>query len=170
MASSSLKPFLSPSESLIVPDMASAPPPIASSSLRDFLFRDIASQGHRLLLPFLTTTDRLRSSECCNDLFNYRYHLSRVMIVPHPSPSSPGMEEALVCLLTGQMWGFTVKVDIFHKQLTRTVVEVVRSGAVDQHLKGRPGYRAFIIRGSRDAGYRPGRWHVQQSKRARIKV
>ena len=107
--------------------MASAPS--TRSPLRHFLIGDIASQGHRILLPFLTTADRLHLSECSQGLINYRYHLSRVKIIPHPS-SSPGMEESLYRLLSGQM--LSVVVEAEDEEVTKMVLAVVRSEGISE--------------------------------------
>ena len=112
--------------------------PSASSttkaSLRDFLIRDIAPQGHRMLLPFLTTNDRLDLSGCSQGLIDYRYHLSHVMILSHP-PWVPETDEALTRLLSEQMSGVHVKV-FGRKEIMKVVLEVVESGAMGQQLKG----------------------------------
>ena len=88
-----------------------------------------------MLLPFLTTTDLLQLSQCSKALTNYRYNLSRVTIIPHPS-GVPEMEEALTRLLSGQMSGMHVKVTRRHEEVMKVVLEVVKSGAMGQHLKG----------------------------------
>lgn len=65
--------------------------------------RDI-EKSRRWLLPFLTTTDRLRLSECSKGLDKYRYNLSQVNIVWHPS-ASHATESGLVKLLCEQELG-----------------------------------------------------------------
>ena len=115
--------------------MASAPsvrPP-----LRELLIRDIAPEGHRLLLPFLTTTDLLHLSECCQGLLNYRYHLSRVAIIPHPECTS-AMDEGLTRLLSGQRLGVYIEPGNQRDSAIalEMVLEIVRSGAMGPHLKG----------------------------------
>ena len=70
-------------------------------SLLALIRQDVEPVGQRLLLPFLTTRDRLRLSECARGLTRYRYCLSRVKIVPHPSPT-PCKQRGLVRLLSEQ--------------------------------------------------------------------
>ena len=77
----------------------------SSSSLATLLLRDIHPQeGHRLILSFLDTADCLRLSECCQALLDYRYHLSKVKVIPHPSPT-PGNRRGLARLLLEQRGG-----------------------------------------------------------------
>ena len=57
------------------------PPPSSTNKLYTLLYRDIRpNEGQRIFLPFLSTKDRLRLSECCNGLLDYRFHLSRVRL------------------------------------------------------------------------------------------
>jgi hypothetical protein len=58
----------------------------------------------RILLPYFSTLDLLRLSECSQGLLKYRSHITRVTIVPHPSPTA-GMKRALVRLLAEQQTG-----------------------------------------------------------------
>lgn len=51
-------------------------------SLYTFLRTDISSEGHRLLPPYLTTTDLLHLSECSKDLKGYRYTLQTIKLTP----------------------------------------------------------------------------------------
>ena len=106
--------------------IASAP---SRPRLREFLIRDISPEGHRLLPPFLTTTDLLHLSECSQGLLDYRYHLSRVNITS-PRWSTPAMDEGLTRLLSGQRLG------IYITTLEPKVLKIIRSGAMGPHLKG----------------------------------
>ena len=65
---------------------------VSRSPLHDLLVRDIASQGHRILLPFLTKADQVRWSVCFQSLTNYRYHLSvtETIIEPRTQPDVRG--------------------------------------------------------------------------------
>lgn len=83
---------------------STAPPPPSPSSttkplLATFLSLDIG--GDHLVLPFLSTKDRLRLSECSQGLINYRNNLSCVKLIAHPS-SNPPDRAALHQLLMGQ--------------------------------------------------------------------
>jgi len=73
-------------------------------ALYDFICTDIIKGlGHLLLVPFLTTNDLLQLSECSKPLVNYRQHLSRIKIVPHPATViTPGIRRALSQLLDEQ--------------------------------------------------------------------
>ena len=88
-----------------------------------------------MLLPFLNTTDLLDLSQCSRGLMNYRYHLSRVTIIPHPT-WVPGMEEGVSRLLSGQMSGVYVKVERRYEDVMKMVLEMVKSRSMGQHLKG----------------------------------
>lgn len=57
-----------------------------TGNLTSFLIEDIEEKGCHLLLPYLTTNDLLRLSECCQATTNYRYYLKSVKLVPHKSP------------------------------------------------------------------------------------
>lgn len=54
-----------------------------------------------LLLPFLSTRDLLRLSECSHSLLQYRNHISRLCVIRHPTPT-PRMKRALLRMLTDQ--------------------------------------------------------------------
>lgn len=84
-----------------VPAVSTMTTTTTSTSLSTFLHRDIDREGHRVILPFLDTDDRLWLSECSKGLVKYRHHLSRVKVVPHPSPT-PMMKKALDQLLLDQ--------------------------------------------------------------------
>ena len=114
--------------------MASAP---SRPPLREFLIRDISSEGHHLLLPVLTTTDLLHLSECSQGLLGYRYHLSRVETITHPS-YTPAMDVGLARLLSGQMWGVHIAIseEKVVKNVLEMVLQIIRSGAMGPHLKG----------------------------------
>lgn len=59
---------------------STAAPP--ASVLYSFIQHTIlpTPDGCRHLLPFLTTNDRLRLSECCHQLADYRFYLSHVKV------------------------------------------------------------------------------------------
>ena len=46
--------------------------------------KDISPEGHRILLPFFTSTDMLVLSECCHDLLAYRTFMSTITTTNDP--------------------------------------------------------------------------------------
>ena len=52
-----------------------------SSPLYDQISHDIQPKGQRIFIPFFTTEDLLRLSECSKDLQDYRYYLLRLKLV-----------------------------------------------------------------------------------------
>lgn len=76
-----------------------------SRLLRDLIFDDVDPElGPRVLLPFLTTQDRLRLSEVCSWLLRYRYNLTHVKITHHNGcqPATTELEHGLIRLLSHQ--------------------------------------------------------------------
>lgn len=64
------------------PHMNHPPGSCSSTTLYKFICLDIDDKtGCCLLVPFLTTNDLLRLSECSKTLKNYRYYLSRIKII-----------------------------------------------------------------------------------------
>ena len=91
-------------QSMTTISIAQTLPPLPQS-LYDFIRRDIIrGEGNNILMPFLTTNDLLRLSECSKQLLDYRYQLSRVGIVLHPSPTFL-MKRALFQLMAKQVLG-----------------------------------------------------------------
>ena len=79
------------------------------SKLYSFIRHDIIKgQGYRTLLHFLVSHDLLRLSECCKSLVDYRHHMSRITVAPHPSMVSLRIKRALFDLLLGQREDFTL--------------------------------------------------------------
>ena len=73
-------------------------------NLKELLFTDInPKEGARLVLPFLSTKDRLELSVCCKELLQYRYQLSGVTILQRVRGNvSTSMKRALSNLLIDQ--------------------------------------------------------------------
>ena len=94
------------------PSFASTQAKPLSTFLYHFIRGDIIDkEGHRILVPFLRTNDLLRLSECSKSLVKYRYYMSRIKLVPHPSMAKPAMKRALFDLLLQQ------ELDINHLQI-----------------------------------------------------
>jgi len=72
----------------VVATVADPPKPVAillpstTSILNDI--SDDGGEGPRILLPFLSSSELLRLSECCKFLINYHYHMRCIMLKPHP--------------------------------------------------------------------------------------
>lgn len=77
----------------------------SGSLLYTLLHRDVEPEGHRMILPFFTTDDLLRLSECSRGLLKYRNNLLAVKIVPQEGSRWGTMRRSLVRLLSEQHSG-----------------------------------------------------------------
>lgn len=116
--------------------------------LAEWMQRDVEPQGARLLLPFLTTYDRLHLSACCRALLRYRNHLSFIEVPHHHCyhqpqqdddnpPSTSGarsMEQAVIRLLCLQ--AEPIYLCLRHQPLLGAVMELISSGQLQQDVKG----------------------------------
>lgn len=77
----------SPSSGTVAPAVQAPLPP---ASVFAMLRRDVEPiTGPRVLLPFFSTMDRLRLSECCHKLLSYQQLLTSIKITQQPT-ASPG--------------------------------------------------------------------------------
>jgi len=77
---------------------------VAASSIRGILIEDVEPEGGpRVILPFLTTQDRLRLSECSTWLLRYRSCLSQLKLTHHTGGSiTAELENGLIGLVAQQ--------------------------------------------------------------------
>jgi len=94
--------------------------------LRDLIRRDIEPQGHRLILPFLTTMDRLRLSECCQGLRIYQSFLSHVTISPYRHAN----RDTLMALMERQTC--LTSLHVGHQSLLSTLEPLGASGCLSK--------------------------------------
>jgi len=92
--------------------------------------RDIAT--NRLLLPFLTTNDLLKLSECCKTLIDYHHYLPTIAIIPQPPSTNPRASRRLLSQLLSQQQRETEVVRIHDPSAVVTVLE-------HRRFDGRPG-------------------------------
>jgi len=90
----------------------------------------IKNIAYGAFIPFLTTHDLLRLSECSKALVPYRQHFSRIKLVRHPSPITPALRSALSRLL-GEQQGDIVVLCLCHP----SVVEALSYGGCVAALK-----------------------------------
>ena len=93
--------------------------------LLDLIRHDVEPDGQRIILNFLSTTDRLRLSECSKSLLQYRNHLFNIKVVRHPS-ATRGLEKALIRLLSQQVSLLCLRV--VHALVLPSVLEAMRLG------------------------------------------
>lgn len=91
--------------SSFLPPSPPAPAPVEPSVIKplgDWIIRDLEpNEGKRLLLPFLTTRDKLRLSSCCRGLKRYRNNLGNMLL--RYMPRTAHSKRALSNLLSEQV-------------------------------------------------------------------